>query len=98
MVELTREERREIRAIEKNERALKRIIRNSGYSSSKMLNRIDRALNGYDYITKGLENVNYAGHNIISIRFNKNKYSVNNRNFSMSRIKKIGNDLTEKLN
>lgn len=78
-----------------NEKGLKNAIRTKGYSYTKLNKYIEKETGKYKPVIKHIKNLSYAKRNIISIRFNENQFE--NRTFTIDKIKKISEKLSNYL-
>lgn len=81
---------------EQNETKLKEIIKNKGYSTKKITGYIKKMIGKYDPNIVYIENLVFKGKDLISVRINENIYEHNT--YSINKIKKISNALSQYLN
>lgn len=78
-----------------NEKNIKQTLRNKGYSSKKFNKYIDKLVGDYKPQITYIKNARYQGKDLISIRFQEDKYQQ--RKFRISSIEKISNKVSRYL-
>lgn len=81
--------------MKKDEKNVKNTFRAKGYSSKKLNKYIEKKLGAYDPSIKKINNLVYAGKDIIRIKFDEDKYEK--RHFSLNKIQKISDEFTKYL-
>jgi len=79
----------------KDEKNIKDTFRARGYSSKKLNKYIEKKLGVYEPSIKKIDNLVYAGKDIIRIKFDENKFEK--RHFSLSKVQKISDEFTKYL-
>lgn len=87
--------KKDLEEMDKQERALKDVIRNKGYKYKSIDKVINKVVGKYEPQIVHIPNMRYSGRDLISVRINENLYA--NRTFSINAIKKISDKLSNKL-
>jgi len=87
----------ELEQYNESKRALKTTARTKGYSSKALNKIINKDLEKYEPTVTALKNTRYHGKDVISIRIDQDKYSTNNRKFTIKNIQKISDSLSKEL-
>lgn len=96
-LKLTPEEKLEMdyKTMKKNEKHIKSTIRNKGYSFTTLKKYIDEVVEKYNPELKHIKNLMYHKRDIISIRFDEDKYE--HQYFTVNKIKTISQKLSDLL-
>ena len=85
----------DLKEMKDNEKAVKTVVKDKGYSYKKITKYINKVLPDDEPIIKHIKNLRYSGKDLISIRINADRFE--NRDYTLKRIKKLSQKLSNKL-